>query len=345
MIIKIAERFRPFSHVPGTTCVLPQTTLAFTIYPTKIFVRDLKYSDSEITNVIETKTLNGSIEKFLIICDLEQSYISVEGFANKKFFRYRIMPSIDNKFIIDCQKYPIDWNYAEPVIAAKAIDVKHESERLHLGVTKKLDWSLVKRRLSLAEILPVWFYLGQQVPDVPILNGDSLLSLCERSLDLRNKNEIVENFKNVFLAGFNGILSPRLTDEEFYGYACPPVCSESALSTLNYGAKLIRKMFFDTFQEKEFSILPLLSPEFHCGRILDLKCGIFGNLDLEWTKKLIRRMVFRVKKTSTLTFHFQKKIKSYRLTSKNQKISTQMTTEKSFLFEEDDTYYFDKFEC
>ena len=345
MKIKIAERFRPFSHIPGTTCVLPQTTLAFTIFPTKIIVRNLKYSDSKIINVLETESLKGSIEKFLVTCDLEQSYISVEGYANKVFFKYRIIPCIDNTFSLQSQKSSIDWHSTEPIIPAVSKNKLPETERLHLGITKKLDWELVKRRLSLAEILPVWFYLGQQVPYEPISTENSLLSLCEKSIDLRNKNDLVDNFKNVFLAGFNGILSPRLTDEDFYGYTWPPICSESALSLLNYGAKLIRKMFFYALHENEFAILPLLPPEFHCGRILELKCGIFGKLDLEWTKKLIRRLIFKVEKTSILTFCFQKKIKYFRLTSKNQKTSIQMNNEKPFLFEEGDVYYFDKFEC
>ncbi len=124
-MITIANRLRPFSHTPGTQCLIPGTTKVLTAYPTRI----------EIDGEAQELEVTGPVEKFLVQQDLEKGCVTVEGHAASGFFRHVIQ--------------------GEPI---------PHLERLSLGCHKKQDWDLVTRRCDLIEIAPFWFQLAQWTP-------------------------------------------------------------------------------------------------------------------------------------------------------------------------------------
>ncbi len=65
----------------------------------------------------------------------------------------------------------------------------------------------------------------------------------------------------------------------------------SPLAFLTEGARLIRNHFIEE-EPNGIKILPALPPECHAGRLINV--AIKGvNLDLEWSKKTIRRLILR----------------------------------------------------
>ena len=251
MKISIAKRFKPFSHTPGVKLLLPGTDQLFQVFPAKI-VADGKEIPLDI---------KGPVKNFTVEQDLERGQIRIFGQALS--------------------------GYYEKIFKAPAYE--KPKERLSLGVHKALDWDLVKRRHSMAEILPIWHFLGQVTPEKPS-HREGTAALLDRSLE------------HLFLAGFEGILSPRLIDTDEQGFDLKQPEDSDPLVLLTEGARIIRNLFL---QEREdvFHILPSLPKEFHCGRLTT------PSIDMEWSKHKLRKLIVRTSKQLLLP----KEIKRFRL--------------------------------
>jgi hypothetical protein len=116
---------------------------------------------------------------------------------------------------------------------------------------------------------------------------------------------------------------------------------------LTKGAQLIKEMLVSVNDKlddgKTVDILPCLLPELHAGRYCDVHLGPIGKLDLEWTKKQTRRIIFHSAKEQNLTFNFQKDLMSFRLRDANSSVATVKTCGKPHVFAVG-TYYLDNFE-
>lgn len=98
----------------------------------------------------------------------------------------------------------------------------------------------------------------------------------------------------------------------------------SPLLLLTRGAQLIKQMLVDV-RGGTVDILPCLIPELHAGRYCNVRLGLIGKLDLEWSKKQARRLIFHSAREQKLSFNFQKDLKSFRLRSLNSTAATVKT--------------------
>lgn len=355
MRITIADRLRPFSHYPGTSFILPGSSLRFQIFPALIRVHDL--SSSEPILVAEIKVgMNGYVKDFTVMQDLEHGLIKVWGHMDMGYIRYRISALGEKNFLLTTERNPanclLSWACAQEQEKLEEKPYRHTMmEKLSLGNNKTQDWDLIRRRLDMQEIFPLWFQLGQQIlpQNVVSTSGDShLLGQCRDLIRKRTLKAIVPAFQNLFLAGFEGGLSPRLFDDQHHGFPLPPVSGHrlSPLVLLTEGAALIRLLFVDSC-DAIIHVLPALPPEFHCGR-LQTACSE-GKLDIEWSKKLVRRMVFTASSQATLQFLFPKEQKRFRLThgkssSGRPCFSESISCGSPITVEAGSLYFFDRFE-
>lgn len=352
MYITIAERLRPFSHLPGTSFVLPGSSLNLQIYPTLIRVSDLSASTSTFLADI-TIDLEGPVDGFTSLLDLEKGNLHVFGNTARGYFRY-FVKAVDEgqRIAIDIKKAPQNgifflcagkWSLktnasvhaGETIIFFNSTQVEASSqvepssfvfsERLSLGSHKKQDWELILRRLSFADIFPIWHRLGQMIssPISPELAGVSeLLIDCKKAIENRAPEKILSAFKKVFLAGFSGVLSPRLIDTEHQGIPYPELDlmshqKASAITLLKEGSKLIRSLFIHE-TANGIHVLPSLPPEFHCGRMIYAKCIKQGVISMEWTKKSVRSMTFQASENQISSFSFSNHERKCRLRHSNK---------------------------
>lgn len=326
--ITIAERLRPFSHTPGTYCLLPGTPYQLRIYPTRVEIVSISSCDAVPPFVIDLQ-LQGPAADFTIQQDLEKCCVLVWGHYQEGFVRYRIF-SKDSGVFFEIERCPDGGlilfspdkhlmtqkqSFQLPVSAFDAGTVF--PTRLSLGSHKAQDGDLIRRRGQLEEIFPLWFRLGmlfgqeeaKTAPEHP------LLERCAESVLNRDILKIYAAFKTLFLAGFRGLLCPRLEDDEFQGLYPKNTTETSAIASplilLSQGAAWIRQIFLQV-QQDTLIFLPALPPEFHAGRMTDLVTP-FGEVDLEWSKKSLRRAVLRCKKTLSLSVLFSKELKAFRL--------------------------------
>lgn len=306
MQLTIFDKFRPFSHAAGASYLLPGTTLAFTIYPTRIEWRNLATSGSDNHLVLKA---TGPVHGFTSQLDLEKGVIYVWGLATEGYYKYRIQPREGNFVIV-----PIKGRVLEGEFVEEGVEFQPTLpiEQLHLGISKKQEWELVHRRCDVAELLPFWYALAQQIPASNCDCTPSLYAVCKKLIAEREITAISAAFKSLYLAAFGGVLIPRLNDEDYQGFTLPPFEAASPTAILTSGGELIRSLLF-TATPPLVQVLPSLPVEFHSGRAIRLKIAHLGEVDLEWTKKLIRRLVFRCAKETNLQFIFQKELRRFRL--------------------------------
>lgn len=269
-----------------------------------------------ITGESQELSLNtkGPILDFTVELDLEKGGVHIFGHAAQGYQRFSIAMEEGGIRIVS------EKGKNKVVLPAQAIPMHPSTERLALGNHKALDWELVKRRRDLSEIFPVWFRLGQMVPETPAPQGGAAVFLKPY-----DKLEVVPGYLKMFLSGFEGILVPRAADDDFQGIVetamkgCP-------LGLLTQGSKFIRALFFQEVQGG-FSFLPCLPPQFHAGRLLCLTTSFSDTLDFEWSKKLLRRVVLRPGTTREVHLHFQKAIKSFRRNGKRVSVDVPLQLE------------------
>lgn len=334
MNISIATRLKPFSHSPGVFCILPGSKYRLQIFPTLIRVEDLlgpfPHPVAQIAIGFE-----GPINDFTVLEDLEKGRIRVWGKTAQGYMRYSIVTASNDGIAIISEKMPIqgwkcsgEWKLLHqqenmdvfgrnPLIDLSTF-IAPPSDCLSLGSHKSQEWEMIHRRRDLAEIFPIWMRLGQLIPPVASLSSEgtgTLLFECQQHISAKEKELVLPSFERLYMAAFEGILSPRFNDDQHQGFNLKPVdmtSKTSPLALLSQGAQLIRSLFIQT-QETNIQILPVLPSQFHCGRLINNRIPQIGSLDFEWSKKVIRRMLLKSEQEAELSFSFQKEIKRYRL--------------------------------
>lgn len=362
MRITIADRLHPFVHAPGLSFPLPGSTLIVQVFPTRIRIYDAK--SSQLTLYAEIiNDLKGPFEDFTAMLDLEKGHIRVWGHSATGYVRYRIEAAESNskEVVLTIEKVPaekIKWDCSgccmvshektsNPLILSEKN--VHSIEQLSLGVNKGQDWELVHKRKDLTEIFPYWFRLGQLVEAAQLSSFEGaalLLNQCRQVIENGERVHILKEFLNLYLAGFYGVLAPQLEDSLYQGFDLPTInkgSEQTPFVLLCEGARLIRSLFVQQMGTS-IHVLPALPPEFHCGRMLHVRCADFGKLDFEWTKKKMRRMIFSATSTVELQFCFPKEIRTFRLRcgekGRNQKISAH----SSINVLQGESYFLDNFE-
>lgn len=330
-MIKIANRFKPFSHTPGTACCIPKSSIVVEAFPTLI-----KLSGEHCRFEIEL-FLTGPIKEFTQIQDLEKDCVLVFGHAKEGHFCFQIKHIGDKIQIkltrgsdltigLEGKKSLLKRGAVIELNAGSASFISNAKERLSLGVSKKLDWDLVKRRNNLAEVFPVLFRLGQKIS---VEEGvQSNLSIGE-----------LEKF---ITAGLSGMLVPKIADKNHLGIDLAFLGKNQNVATLlKSGYTSIRSLFIT--ENEVVSILPNLPEQFHSGRLKDVRMNGFV-VDLEWTKRKLRRMSIQALQDVTIKCSFPKELKRFRLKTSLVGRGTVLSTDEEIVCKKDTRYFLDKFE-
>ncbi|MBS0629218.1 MAG: hypothetical protein JSS30_03210 [Verrucomicrobia bacterium] len=246
-----------------------------TTWEVKIFPTKLFFRDHQSGRTEEVSI--GKQKEFTVVDDLERGRIEILGKPRQ---------------LIAAGSYEF----------LEKIELPSSNKRLSLGCHKKQDWEQIQRRADMGEIFPFWIRLAQIIPETALPSIGTAELLKQGKLD------------QTFHAGFVGILCPRLQDENYLGII-PDVkipSGVSPLGILHEGARQIERLFF--YEEGEaLYFLPKLPKEFHAGRFVHLTTRAGDEIDMEWSKKQLRRVVIRAKSTRTVQLHLQSHIRRFRV--------------------------------
>lgn len=326
MNITIAHRMRPFSHKMGSVFLLPNSHFKVELFPTLLRFTDL---ENRIEPIEIRLFIRGPIQSFTAALDLETGSIYVFGRTLDGYIRYSLFYKASELLLL-CKKTPsiLQLQYGSTLSQLKpkqilAIPVpfclkeaQGLQERLHLGVHKAQDWELMRRRFNLQELFPFWLALAQWISPVAYEDNNqgmfSLIHKCQIAIEKKEKLQIINYFKNVFLASFEGMFVPRLFDNDYQGILDVEQNTLPTIALLLQSAKLLRRLFF-VEEENLFSILPCVPPELHYGRIIQLQTTKSDQINIEWSKKRLRRMFIQTSNTRPVICQLPKEISSCRL--------------------------------
>ncbi len=333
MSIKIIQKFRPFSHMVGASCLLPKSFWKIEAFPTLV-----RFVHLQTHKCIEVPLeLLCPIENFTLEVDLERGHVRLFGHSAQGYFEILIERLSSGIQLQMAKRPPVFLPLDEPFQ-----DVSSQ-ERLSLGVHKAQDWDLVSRRTLPEEFLPFWLRQSLFLPPLEKeTRSPGTLALLEEAERL-DKTEMSRHFQKTFRAGFSGILVPRL-DDNHQGLIDEKTLGPSVnpLHLVAKGEHMIRALFF-VEQGKELHLLPKLPPEFHAGRYTNIAC-MHGTLDLEWSKKLLRRAIFRAKDAHEIHLVLQKALKRFRLRRGMRERGTTCERDTLISVHAGETLYFDRFE-
>ncbi|MCB1084649.1 MAG: hypothetical protein KDK60_00950, partial [Chlamydiia bacterium] len=327
MKIRLREKYKPYSHEEGISLLLPRSSWKATVYPAKVLLKNLM-TIGETEELTLIPHLQGPLTQFTVMQDLERKWIRVFGRGEGGFFSYRLFAA-SSEIVLFLERSPKEGMTFSFEGETRRLQRKEElilptiapsfpllsQEKIHLGCHKKQDWTLVRRRLLLEEILPIWFQLGKDIPSHPMLRQGTgeLLSQCADFVNERNRVKIGPALVKLFKGGFEGILAPHLHDVHFQGIEAPEEISSKAspLMLLGEGARLIRSLFINVV-DGEIALLPCLPTELHAGKIISAPLTVSLSCDFEWSKKLLRRLYLYSSIDQEITLKLQSPIKSFR---------------------------------
>lgn len=326
MKIDIARKLLPFSQDPGTKTVLLGTELILQFFPSLIL------SSSFSVNVLTS----GPVERYEVFNNVESGKITVFGKLNTGMFRYVIYLKGRSEITIQIEKdttkqlrfiytshdemLPLMSKLSDSLYVIQYKKRCHLTkpllEKLSLGNHKKQDMVLVQRRGDLKEIMPLWFAMGQWASfcqEDCSQQENTLLGLAQKAVLNSPRDHISGPIYDLYRTSFSGIFAPRLTDEDFYGFALPPFHGNTPFYILYEGMKLIRSLFIQE-EESLLRFLPKLPSEFHCGRMVNISAFQKALcIDLEWTKGKLFKVILRGCEKIEFSLSLQKEIKTFRL--------------------------------
>lgn len=283
MSISIRVKHRPFSLQPKTSVQLPWSPLAAVCYPTKIVVGE------------QELLLESSGGAFAVHQDIDRGFIRVQAGCDS----FRLRHEGDELILYD------ERRAKEQRFAANAQSFsKREVPRLSFGIHKKQDVELMRRRNLPEEVLPHLVHLGLQMDEGEL----PLLSDLKQAIETREG--VYTYLKDVIQFAFEGLFVPKGEDDLHTGQM-PSVLPCKPYLMLASFARIVLDMFFKE-EDGCISLLARNIPEFHCGRIIGMPFAL-GTMDIEWTKKKLRRVVVHPKEKGTFSLKLPCGIRRFRM--------------------------------
>ena len=292
MRLCIDQKYRIISQMAGSHVLLPGTDVSAQIFPTKIAIQDKMV----FLGILEP------VQEFTITQDLEKRCVFVSGKSEGRYFCFKLFTQ-DKRVILKLDRSwdaGIAYTFQEKkglfkrkdtLVLTNACQVFPPfSEKLFLGVSKALNWEKICERMDLKEMLPFWYLVGQMSEEKLYLGEETLLRQQKLSEDVLQDQKMLE---------------PQIS------------------------AKKIRSLFVQ--QDKHIlRVLPQLPNGFVSGRMIDVQCESFGSMDFEWTKGIIKRLVFRAQTDAAIHWDFSQ-VRQYRFQdvgiSKKLKMSKGLPTQ------------------
>lgn len=352
MRITIAHRFLPYCHEEGFRVLIPRTSAIVEVFPTLLTLYTFVQGGLHPVTVVPI-AVSGPVRNFSAILDLERGLLRVSGHSHDGYFRYRVGVSDDGalQYLVEKEPSALPLLGLEPLsLPFVAIEGQRPRERLSFGCHKAQEWPSIRRRALMAEWMPLWHWLGQWLatPTIPIhtlAEELSLMGALSSALQRGDSSLATTTLKELYHVAFTDLFVPNGERWRLLGSSLPPTLSHDTLDLVRYGSLLIRAFFFHYAEnENVVTILPHLPQELHCGRYLSASCGSVADLDFEWSKHRLRRLIIHAKEGSVMTLRWHKPLKTCRLRSDKQPAARILTNGQQLNLLAGERYYLDRFE-
>ncbi|MFA6119113.1 MAG: hypothetical protein WCT85_04020 [Parachlamydiales bacterium] len=354
MQIKIKQKPVLISHKIGSSFLIKNTSFFVTIYPGLLWFKDLN-SKKQFRLFLN---FQGPQKRFTVLHDLKNGQLKIFFETNLGFFSYKIKNDSNKKLILFFENLPnnvteiksdSDANFKK-ISAKESISLPIEQindlqveEQLSFGVLKKQDIELIKKREDLLEILPFIFMLSQYYLDTSAYASKNVFIENLKTLMQNNEKILLEEaLHNVYKALFFDAFVPRANDEEYQNIGIfkeePGVSPVMVFSELY---RIIKSLLINEDADGLY-LLPCLLVSLHHGKAVNLKVS-FGLVDLEWSKKILKKVVIRSADDLKIKLNLQAKIKNFRLKEDEQGKGKICQNSDEITLKKNRVYYLDNF--
>ncbi|MCB1212708.1 MAG: hypothetical protein KDK40_00250 [Chlamydiia bacterium] len=349
--IQFSHPLRPFSHHLGTTLLLPRSPLVVRCFPTRLEFLSVDHLDKDTPlGSLEWRN-SGPIEGFTVRFDMDRERVELWGHSEKGLFHYIFWWSGDH-LQLKTRRLPseIEGPFIEGSIACKVISggeerAVHSSNNLYLGVSKKQEWESIARRNSLREFLPFLYRQGEWYPEIPPPTGGvgEIFSQWKQKIDESDASTCEKLIGSLFSTGYRDFCTPTLVDSFHRGYGLSqPTEDDRALAICSTFSELLRRHFVRC-DDRKIHLLPLLLPSLRCGRLIGIELGEGNRLDLEWSKKEVRRCVLRIATPRPFQFVEAKGMQSFRLRRESEQMGKRFLVGDVLPIDTSGNYLLDQF--
>ncbi|NGX56614.1 MAG: hypothetical protein K1060chlam5_00857 [Candidatus Anoxychlamydiales bacterium] len=348
MLIKIRNDLYPFSHSFGKTLLITNTNYTLQVFPSMLIFKEIN-KDKEFKIHFD---INGPIKNFLVMQDLKKGIVKISFFTKDDFISYKIFTFDSTKIFfekIHSNSLDLKINTTSKKVKSKStielpIEITSNEkiiEKLSFGSHKKQDIDLIKRREDIKEIFPFIFSLSQFFKCEKKYTSQIFKSI-EKKIKNKDKLNLEEDFLNICKSFFFDFFTPRIFHFDYQNIFKENFGKIDPIIILKEFSRLLRNTLI--LEEKEnVNILPLLMKEFFCGRFINVNLN-FAIIDIEWSKKLIKKMIVKPKVDKKIHFKFQSKIDTFRVRSFLKEKGKVHKNNDLFFLEKNKTYFFDRFQ-
>lgn len=303
--------YRPcFTHRPGTMIYLSGTSHAIQIFPTALRLFDCRGTDRELVKEVFLPEL-GPCSEWTVFIDSMRQTVRVEGRGLRGFFRYHIYAGQEGVYIkpaagtLRLVAHGVENDVTKgdpfPLTDSPAILARFPTPRLLLGCHKAPLWDRICEDPQMEELLPLWYQLFRPASLEDIAPSSTLFGAVVQSVQNAASAAILPALATFFRVGMDGYFVPKRVDDAFLGYDTPLLPDEMRLSEVHAAiCALIRSLFIQE-QGNILSILPCLPKELVCGRLLHETLLSGHQVDIEWRKGKIRRILLHAKTDGLVT--------------------------------------------
>jgi hypothetical protein len=184
--------------------------------------------------------------------------------------------------------------------------------RLHLGCNKTSNWDRIIDHPTLQEVLPFWYTIALPHPEASFEISSTLFGSIVEAVCTHNTEHVLSTFETFFHVAIDGFFAPKRTDDRFLGYSLPILPDDILLSSVHSSVcTLIRSLFL---QERGsiVDVLPCLPKEFASGRLLRETLSSGHQIDIEWRKGMVRRILLHATKDGAITISARAKTATLR---------------------------------
>jgi hypothetical protein len=346
--IKIRNDLYPYTFSFNKDILLTNTNYLVKVFPSLLIFRDIN-NKKEFEVELDIK---GPVKDFRVIQDLKRGLLSISFFSLDDFISFKILTSdnaaivfekiksnilnikIDNTSFIASSKKSYD-------LPIKIVSNLSAQEKLSFGNHKKQEIDQINQREDLLEFIPFIYGLSQFFDIKKSFNINFFIEL-EKKIDSKQKDNLEEAFLNIKKAFFYDFFVPRNFDFDYQNIFFENLKNIESIYILKEYARLIRKTLISE-ENNLLNILPCLTKQFFCGRMINIHQS-FCDLDIEWSKKLIKKMIVKPFLDKEISFKFQTKIKTFRLKKSLKEKGEILKNNQKILLKKDGVYYFDRFQ-
>lgn len=357
MKITISSRFFPFSHRAGTHVLIPKTEIVVEVYPSRVNF----FSCGSIDGYKMDIQTEGYVNGFTVVQDLERQVVRVFGVSTNGYISYELK-FFEGYIVMDLLRSRIPLNIIFQAKKHTVLPKRHLQlfpvkeyitcplPRLAFGIHKSQNIDHMAIRKDLREILPFLYRIGKSYPkhSVPIQPGTTkeLVQKIRESIHARDKIGTTEAFHEFFAIAIRDLFVPQLFDYRLQGLFTPPETSKLYYDTslLSIVSELIENLFLQE-QGNSISLLPLLLPILHAGRLLTFNSPDNSyTLDMEWRSHKLRKVIFCSHDTRMYHFLLPKPFCNFRLRSSKEDPGIICYSGDLISVRKNSTYFFDRFQ-